>query len=54
MTTSSYRLSSEMLDQAKAKAGLVPLGKIIRILIAKWLRGEIEITPGDVQKEQDD
>lgn len=52
MTTHTFRLSADALDQAKKQAGLVPLGRIVRILLLKWLRGEIEITQEDIAQEQ--
>jgi len=52
MTTSTYRISPDDLKAAKTKAGLIPLGTIVRILVLKWLRGEIEISPED-QKMDD-
>lgn len=52
MTTHTFRLSANALEQAKTQAGLVPLGRIVRILLLKWLRGEITITQEDVANEQ--
>lgn len=54
MTTHTFRLPSDALDQAKRKAGLVPLGKIVRILLIKWLKGEVTISEEDVAQEQGD
>jgi len=50
MKTFTFRLSPEDSLAAKKKAGLVPLGTIVRILVIKWLKGEIEITPNDQEK----
>jgi hypothetical protein len=47
MSTYAFKLPPAMLEEAKRKAGLVALGRIIRILVAKWLRGEIQISNED-------
>lgn len=39
----TFRLPPTLLDEAKQKAGMIPLSKIIRRLIEKWLNGEIRI-----------
>lgn len=39
----TFRLPPSLLDIARQKAGLIPLSKIIRVLIEKWLSGEIVI-----------
>ena len=42
-TNYSFRLSSQMLEQVKDKAGFVPISVVIRELLALWLTGEVEI-----------
>lgn len=39
----TLRLYPSLLDRAKEKAGLIPLSTIFRLLIEKWLNGEITI-----------
>lgn len=39
----TLRIYPSLLERAKMKAGLIPLSAIIRILIEKWLKGEISI-----------
>lgn len=39
----TFRLPPSLLEVAKRKSGMVPLSKIIRKLLEKWVRGEIEI-----------
>jgi hypothetical protein len=51
MSFVGFRLPANDLADAKQKAGLVPLSSIIRLLVQKWLRGEITITQEDVEKQ---
>lgn len=39
----SVRMTPTLWETAKQKAGFVPLSVVIRILIEKWLSGEIVI-----------
>ncbi len=50
MSFVGFRLPANDLAKAKEKAGLVPLSTIIRLLVQKWLRGEIDITQEDTKK----
>jgi hypothetical protein len=43
MTSFTMRVRPSLLDRAREKAGLVPLSTVIRLLIEKWLNGEIII-----------
>jgi len=42
-TIYSFRLSSELFKQFKERAGYVPLSVIIRRLIEKFVKGEVDI-----------
>jgi len=53
MATYTFRLPSTLLTQAKRKAGLVPLGKVVRLLVVKWLKGEIELTYEDDEETEE-
>ena len=53
MVTTSFRLPESALDKLKRRIGLVAPSKIYRILVLKYLNGEIEITNDDVQKYGD-
>lgn len=46
----AFKLPQNILEQARVKAGLAPLGKVVRILVLKWLAGEIVVTKEDEQK----
>lgn len=50
MVVASFRLPETVLEAAKRKLGLIPHSKIFRILVLKWLNGEIEITQDDIEK----
>lgn len=39
----TFRMPDSLLLKAKGKAGMVPLSRVIRRLIEKWVAGEIEI-----------
>lgn len=39
----TLRLYPSLIDRAKDKAGIVPLSTVIRLLIEKWVNGEITI-----------
>lgn len=43
MSAFTMRVELELMAQAKKKAGVVPISRIIRILLKKWLSGQIEI-----------
>lgn len=53
MVVASFRLPETVLEAAKRKLGLIPHSKIFRILVLKWLNGEIEITQNDIEKYSD-
>lgn len=38
------RFPSVLWEQAKAKAGLIPMARIVRLLLEKWVKGEIDLT----------
>ena len=38
-----FRLPSTLFEAAKAKAGITPLSAIVRRLIEKWVKGEIDL-----------
>ena len=39
----SLRMPPSLWAAAKEKAGMIPLSAIIRKLIEKWLKGEVEV-----------
>lgn len=43
MSAFTMRVELELMEQAKKKAGVVPISRIIRILLKKWLTGQIVI-----------
>lgn len=43
MVAISFRLPPNVLEELKGKAGSVPISVIVRILVEKWLKGEIRI-----------
>ena len=43
MSAFTMRVELELMQQAKKKAGIIPISRIIRILLKKWLAGEIAI-----------
>lgn len=43
MVAISFRLPPNILDELRDKAGSVPISVIVRILVEKWLKGEIRI-----------
>jgi len=51
MINRSISIELSLWEQAKRKAGFAPLSAIIRALLRKWIRGEIEISPEDTQEE---
>jgi hypothetical protein len=53
MVTTSFRLPESALDTIKRKLGLIAPSKIYRILVMKWLNGEIQITDDDIKKYSD-
>lgn len=50
MVAVSFRLPQPTLDRLKRKIGLIAPSKIYRILVLKYLAGEIKITDDDIQK----
>ena len=43
----ALRMPPELLQEAKNKSGFIGLPRLIRILLTKFLRGEITITDKD-------
>lgn len=43
MSAFTLRIEENLIDAAKKKAGVVPISRVIRLLLRKWLRGEIEL-----------
>jgi hypothetical protein len=43
MSSFTIRAPKDLISQAKAKAGYIPLSVILRKLIEKWVNGEIEL-----------
>lgn len=43
MKSFTLRMPPDLLNRAKGKAGLVNLSTVIRILLEKWLNGEVII-----------
>lgn len=43
MSAFSFRLEESLLSRLRVKAGRVPLAIVVRILLEKWLKGEIEV-----------
>jgi hypothetical protein len=50
MSAFTLRVEKDLINEAKDKAGIVPISRIIRILLKKWLKGEIQI---DYSTERD-
>ncbi len=38
-----FRVTIDFFEQLTAKAGMIPLSRIIRRLLEKWLAGEINL-----------
>lgn len=43
MSAFTLRVERDLIKDVRKKAGVVPLSRIIRILLRKWLNGEIAI-----------
>lgn len=43
MSAFTLRVERDLIKDAKKKAGIVPISRIIRILLKKWITGEIAI-----------
>lgn len=43
MSSFTMRVPKETINQAKDKAGYIPLSVILRKLLEKWIKGEIEL-----------
>jgi hypothetical protein len=43
MVRRGLRIDLELWEQAKTKAGLIPISVIIRLLLKKWIKGEINL-----------
>lgn len=39
----SVKISDTLWEKAKKKAGLIPVSAVIRELLDKWIRGEIDL-----------
>jgi predicted DNA binding CopG/RHH family protein len=39
----SLRVTPSLLERVKKKAGMIPLSKIIKRLLEKWVNGEVEL-----------
>lgn len=43
MKSFTMRMPPSLIIEAQEKAGMIPLSKIIRRLVEKWLKGEITV-----------
>lgn len=43
MIAISFRLQPDLFQRLKDRAGSVPISVIIRVLVEKWLTGEIDV-----------
>lgn len=43
MSAFTLRVERDLIKEAKEKAGIVPISRIIRIMLKMWLRGDIAI-----------
>lgn len=43
MKPHSFKMPDSLVARAKDKAGMIPLSRIVRRLIEKWLNGEIKL-----------
>lgn len=43
MSAFSFRLEESFLDKLRSKAGRIPLSIVVRVLLEKWLKGDIEV-----------
>lgn len=50
MITRSLSIELSLWDQAKRKAGIAPVSGIIRALLRKWLKGEIQLSDEDTRE----
>ena len=39
----SFKISPSLLKDVEDKAGMVPVSRIIRVLLEKWVKGEIDV-----------
>lgn len=53
MVNRSVSVQLSLWDAAQRKAGLAPISAVIRILLRKWMKGEIEISQEDIQGDTD-
>lgn len=51
MITYTFRLPPSLLDNAKKQSGFISLPRLIRILLVKYLRGEVTISKEDSEIE---
>ncbi len=49
MVSRSVSIEESVWSQAQKKAGFAPLSAIIRALLKKWLKGEIELMAEDTE-----
>lgn len=47
MITYTFRLPPSLLADAKRQSGFISLPRLMRILLVKYLRGEVKITQED-------
>jgi hypothetical protein len=43
MSAFSFRLEESLLKRLRSKAGRIPLAIVVRVLLEKWLKGDIEV-----------
>lgn len=41
----------ELYERAQTKAGLIPLAAVLRTLLEKWLRGEVELETNERKRK---
>lgn len=51
MVTYTFRLPPSLLDDSKKQSGFISLPRLLRILLVKYLRGEVIITKEDAEIE---
>jgi hypothetical protein len=51
MIAYTFRLPPSLLEQAKQRSGFITLPRLLRILLVKYLRGEVKISDEDAKIE---
>lgn len=51
MVAFTFRLPPSLLEQAKQRSGFITLPRLLRILLMKYIRGEIKISEEDANIE---